>query len=106
MGISGGGYNTAMVAAMDSMSAMPILSGYATSIAAPMIWSQTIKHLDGFMTEVKERLNTSMVRILPRYLKICKRDHQDEYDQRLLEDAKLLTIKGGFHDHMIKSVKL
>lgn len=106
MGISGGGYNTAMVAGMDSMSARPIITGYATSIAAPMIWSQTMKHLDGYMSDVKERLNTSMLQIIPRYLKICKRESQDEYDERLLEDAKFLTIKGGFHDHMIKSIKL
>lgn len=106
MGISGGGYNTAMVAGMDSMSGAPIITGYSTSISAPMIWSQTMKHLDTYMNDVKERLNTSMIRLFPRYLKICRRDDQDEYDDELLEDAKLLTIKGGFHDHMINSVKL
>lgn len=106
MGISGGGYNTAMVAGLDSMSARPILTGYATSIAAPMIWSQTLKNLDKLMTDVKERLNRSYVRIAPSYFRICAKKDQGDYSRKLMKDAKLLTIKGGFHDYMIKSVEL
>lgn len=106
MGISGGGYLTAMVAGLDSISGNPILSGYATSIAAPMIWSQTMKHLDGYMKEVKEGLNTRLIRLLPAYWKICKADSQRDFDKELLEKAKLLTIHSGFHSHMINSVEL
>lgn len=106
MGISGGGYLTAMVAGLDSISGNPILSGHATSIAAPMIWSQTMKHLDGYMEEVREGLNTKLIRLLPAYWKICHRDSQDEFDSELLEKAKLLTIHSGFHSHMINSIEL
>ncbi|MBK25481.1 MAG: hypothetical protein CME70_15910 [Halobacteriovorax sp.] len=106
MGISGGGYITAMVAGMDSISGAPILTGYATSIAAPMIWSETIVYLDKLMTDVKERLNTSLVKIAPIFWKICKKENQSEYDSKLFENAKFLTIYGGFHKHMIKSIEL
>lgn len=106
MGISGGGYLTAMVAGLDSISGNPILSGHATSIAAPMIWSQTMKHLDGYMAEVREGLNTNLLRLLPAYWKICRSDSQSEFDEELLNKAKLLTIHSGFHSHMIKSIQL
>jgi hypothetical protein len=106
MGISGGGYLTAMVAGLDSISGRPILSGHATSIAAPMIWSQTMKHLDGYMQEVREGLNTRLIKLLPSYWKICRSDSQAELDVDLLKKAKLLTIHSGFHSHMIKSIQL
>ncbi len=106
MGISGGGYLTAMVAGLDSISGNPILSGTATSIAAPMIWSQTMKHLDGYMEEVREGLNSHLLRLIPSYWKICRSDSQLELDSNLLEKAKLLTIHSGFHSHMIKSIQL
>lgn len=106
MGISGGGYVTAMVAGMDSISGRPILTGNATSIAAPMIWSQTIVHLDKLMIEFKERLNASTISIAPAYLSICRKKNQGDYSAKLLKNAKFLTILGGFHQHMIKSVEL
>ncbi len=106
MGISGGGYITAMVAGMDSISGAPLLTGFATSIAAPMIWSETIVHLDKLMIEVKDRLNTNIVKLAPIFWKICNREDQSEYDAKLFENAKFLTIYGGFHKHMITSIEL
>lgn len=106
MGISGGGYLTAMVAGLDSISGSPVLTGTATSIAAPMIWSQTMKHLDGYMAEVREGLNSKLISLIPSYWRICRSDSQEDLGQGLLEKAKLLTIHSGFHSHMIRSIHL
>lgn len=103
-GVSYGGFLSVMINALDAESDRPIINGAVTSVSPPFDLAQTLKRLDGFISETQSFIGIGLFSTLRKGLGLCLLKENESVDSKNIKNAKGLTISSGFHSNLISSL--
>lgn len=107
LGVSYGGFLTAMISAWDAENPEPILSMDSTIMSPPFQLGETLDRLDQYLDATADPFNgMNIASKLLKFRNFCKKESQSELEEGQLHEAMGLVSYVGFHDMMVNSVKV
>ena len=105
IGVSSGGFFSAIISALDAEHKSPIISQDTTIIAPGFHMGRGMDRLDRVVDEFRsEYQEMSMLRMLFKLRRICRLEDPSNPSEQILDDGKGIVSFAGFYEELVDSV--
>lgn len=105
IGVSSGGFFSAIISALDAEHRSPIISKDTTIVAPGFHMGRGMDRLDKVVDEYRhEYQEMSLVRMLFKLRRICRLEDPSNPSQQILDDGKGIVSFAGFYEELVGSV--